>query len=482
MLTTGPNLPVVHLSREAKTVGDMFRKRARASADYPAFHTKRDGAWVATSWREFFEQASAVARGLVALGLEPGDRVGILGPTLAPWAIQDMAAQLAGLVSFGIYPMQSPDQIRYLLAHSDARVVFVANSEELEHVLEAAEGLEHLVAIVPWEHALYEQYADRDPRLRSIHDFEGAPLDDATLEARLRARKPEDLAVLVYTSGTTGPPKGAMISHRNILELLASEDTLELRQNDLSLNFLPMAHVAERLLGFYGRIDVGLTTAYASSISAVLPELLEVRPTLFGSVPRIFEKAYGKIHSEIERKPAAVQRLFRWAKAVGIERVRRRLANQSVPLRLELQHRVADRLVFRKIRGVFGGRVRIFITGAAPTALEILEFFWAAGMPIYEVYGMTEATVMTHCNREGAVRLGTVGRPMREIECRLADDGEILIRGPWVFVGYFKDESATSRTVVDGWLHTGDIGEIDGDGYLKITDRKKHLIITAGGK
>ena len=243
-----------------------------------------------------------------------------------------------------------------------------------------------------------------------------------------------------------------------------------------------MAHAAERVLGFYGRINCGIATAYATSVGKVLEEVQEVRPTLFGSVPRLFEKAYGKIHAEMAKKSPVVQKIFAVAERVAKQAAPYRLRRQPMPLALKVKYAVCDRVVYSRVRGAFGGRVRQFVTGAAPIALEILEFFWGAGLDIYEVYGMTEATVITHANRPGQVKLGSVGRVVEGIEQKIAEDGEVLLRGPYVFKGYFKNEEATSTTIVDGWLHTGDIGKVDADGYLSITDRKKHLIITAGGK
>ena len=240
--------------------------------------------------------------------------------------------------------------------------------------------------------------------------------------------------------------------------------------------------VAERVLAFYGRINGGMATYFASSIAKVLEEVVEVRPTVFGSVPRIFEKAYAKIMSMVDQAPPSRQRIFRWAERIGREAVQRWQSGQAIPFGLRLKYTIADKLVFSKLRAVFGGRVRYFVTGAAPIAPEILEFFWAAGFPIFEVYGMTESTVVTHTNAPGAVRLGSVGRPLSVVEDRIAHDGEILIRSDLVFQGYYKNPEATAETIVDGWLHTGDIGRKDEDGFLYILDRKKHIIITAGGK
>lgn len=483
MLDTGPHRPADYLASQASSLADLFTRRVASSGQRTAWFTKEAGRWTPTSWQQFADRAGRVAAGLVRAGLEPGDRVAILGPTQPTWAVLDMGAQLAGCVSLGIYPKQSAAQVRYLLEHSETKVIFVADAVELATVLGAVAdgGCPALQAIVPWEPAAAA--GQRDPRVQDFADYEGEPLDAATRDARLSGRGGDDTAIFVYTSGTTGPPKCAMITHANILAVLGQDDGIgELFQDDISLSFLPMAHVAERILAFYGRISAGFATAYASSISAVLDELREVQPTVFGSVPRIFEKAHAKIQMELEKKPPAVRKIFDWATRVGLARMRAQIAGQPVPLTTRLQFKIADRLVFSKIRAAFGGRVRMFITGAAPTPMEVLEFFWAAGLPIYEVYGQTEATVVTHGNFGEMVRLGTVGQKIPCIEHRIADDGEVLVKGPIVFKGYYKDDAATAETIVDGWLHTGDIGSIDADGYLRITDRKKHLIITAGGK
>lgn len=483
MFELGPDLPVRTTSASARTLGEMFWLRCARSSSRPALYHRPRDRWLEITWQQFLDGAASVARGLLGIGLERGDRVAILGPTQPPWAIYDFGAQLAGMVSFGIYPKQSAEQVRYLLEHSEAKVVFVDEREEVETVLEAAKGLRSLLAIVPWTAALHGELASRDPRVIAPARFAEEPLGEAEIREIQEAIDPEDTAILIYTSGTTGPPKGAMISHRNILSILGgSSHATELSQRDLSLNFLPMAHAAERVLGFYGRVDAGMPAAYAQSTATVLDDLRDVAPTVFGSVPRIFEKAHAKIHSEMEKQSPAVQRLFAWATAVGKRRLEHRLAGRPVPPVIAAQHAIADRLVFRRIRQAFGGRVRMMITGAAPTAPAILEFFWAAGLPIYEAYGMTEATVVTHINTEKAVKLGTVGRVIAPCEHRIAEDGEILVRGPWVFKGYFKNPEATQEMLAGGWLHTGDVGTIDEDGFLRITDRKKHLIITAGGK
>lgn len=483
MFELGPEIPTQPTSPRARTVGEMFWLRAARSATRAALHHKPSGPWETLTWGEVYASATRVAKGLRELGLSAGDPVAVLGPTQPPWAIYDLGAQLLGLITFGIYAKQSVEQVRYLLEHSEAKAIFVDGEEELETVLEASSGVESLRAIVPWTEALFEATKERSARIRSPRLFDAERLSEPEVRETLDAIDPDSTAIFIYTSGTTGPPKGAMISHRNILSLLsASAEASPTLESDLSMHFLPMAHAAERVLGFYARVDSGMPGAYARSTATVLSDLQEVRPTVFGSVPRIFEKAYAKIRSELEKKPPAVQKLFGWADSVGRARAERVVAGRRIPPWLALRYAVAERLVFTKIRAAFGGRVRFMVTGAAPTAPEILAFFWGAGLPIYEAYGMTESTVITHINHESAVRLGTVGRVIPPTECRIADDGEVLVRGPWVFGGYHKNDEATAETVIDGWLHTGDIGEIDEDGFLRITDRKKHLIITAGGK
>ncbi|MEM8960580.1 MAG: long-chain fatty acid--CoA ligase [Acidobacteriota bacterium] len=464
----------------ARTVGDMVWRRALATPDKLACLYKANDRWHEVTWKELVDEAASVAAELIELGLEPGDTISICGPTAVDWICYDLGGHLAGVVTVGIYPKQSAEQVRFLLEHSETKVVF-SHADELATVLEATEGLDSVIAIVPWDESDADHHAD--PRVISSERFRGVPLDAAAIEARQAACDPDDLAILIYTSGTTGPPKGAMLSHRNILAMVTHLlRAFPYREDDLLFAFLPMAHSTERVMSFYARIHSGTPAAYATSIGHVLAELPEVRPTIFGSVPRLFEKAHVKIHGEMEKKSKTVQSLFAWAVGVGRRRAEAVLAGRPIGPWLALQDKLATKLVFAKIHQAFGGRVRCFVTGAAPVAHDILRFFWATGVPMYEAYGMTEATVVTHINRPEAARLGTVGMPIAPTEQRIADDGEILLSGPTVFMGYFKNPEATAETLVDGWLHTGDIGKIDDDGYLAITDRKKHLIITAGGK
>ncbi len=472
-----------YLARETDTIGRMFAARVARDSDKPAFHFKRNESWQPVTWNQFSDFAGAVASYLLNLGLELGDKVCMVGSTRPEWCYCDIGGQLSGAVTLGAYPTLTPKQLAYILGHADARVAFVEGQEEVSKILARRDELTNLEQVVVWD-------SDGVEALIEVHDWLvpfdavlATAVDREAIERRSAEVDPNGTAIIVYTSGTTGPPKGAMISQANIMTIMRDQDeAFSVSSDDVSLSFLPMAHVAERILAFYGRINTGMTTYFASSIAKVLEEVVEVRPTVFGSVPRIFEKAYAKIMGTVEQAPPTKQRIFRWAEAVGRRAVQLWQADEPIPFGLGLKYRIADRLVFSKLRAVFGGRVRYFVTGAAPIAPDILEFFWAAGFPIFEVYGMTESTVITHANVPGQVRLGSVGRPLSVVEDRIAGDGEILIRSDLVFQGYYKNPEATAETIVDGWLHTGDIGKKDEDGFVHILDRKKHIIITAGGK
>ena len=479
--TTGT--PAEYIARRAKTVGDMFLKRVERDGDRPAFYFKEGGEWQPVGWNTFAKRAGAIASYLLGLGLQIQDKVCVVGSTSPAWCYCDVGGLLAGAVTLGAYPTLTPKQLGYILHHADTKVAFVEGLEEVNKILARRDELTKLEKVIVWDSTGVESLMEAHNWLVPFERVLQTPVDRAAIEARVAAVDPNSTAIIVYTSGTTGPPKGAMISHDNIMAVMRNQDeAFAIDEGDVGLSFLPMAHVAERVLAFYGRINTGMGTYFASSIAKVLDEVVEVKPTIFGSVPRIFEKAYAKIMSTVEQAPPTRQRIFRWAERVGREAVQHWQAGKPVPFGLKLKCGLADRLVFSKLRAVFGGRVRYFITGAAPIAPEILEFFWAAGFPIFEMYGMTESTVITHANVPGHVRLGSVGRPLSIVEDRIADDGEILIRSKVVFQGYYKNPEATAETIIDGWLHTGDIGKKDEDGCVHILDRKKHIIITAGGK
>lgn len=474
-----PSRPVLAVASEATSLADMLLRRVQQSPRRTAWRHKQDGRWVEVAWQELGQRAAAVATWLVRQGLRKGDAVVIVGSTRGEWCVSDMGGQLAGLVTVGAYPTLSAEQLAYIIDHSDARVLMLEGAADVERVRSVRHLCPKLERMVVWDPSGVEPSDD----VVTLAEVLATEIDEAELERRREAIVRDDVAIIVYTSGTTGPPKGAMITHANILAFLGPGVGVEFDEADEMLTFLPMAHVAERIAGFYMRISAGFSAAFASSIPAVLEEVKEVRPTLFGSVPRLFEKAYDRIQGQVEQASPVRRTLFRWAEGVGLRVVDRWQERAPVGPLLRMQHALADRLVFRRIRGAFGGQVRFFVTGAAPIPPKVLRFFWAVGFPIFEAYGQTEATVITHANRPGHTRLGSVGKAVEGVEHMLAEDGEVLIRGPLVFAGYYKEAEAT-RTALgeDGWLRTGDIGRVDDEGYLYIVDRKKHIIITAGGK
>ncbi|MEZ4219398.1 MAG: long-chain fatty acid--CoA ligase [Polyangiaceae bacterium] len=481
--TVLPKRPAKSVFPDATTLPRMFLERVKRSGPALAFQHKEDGHWKRSTWLQFHDAAASLATWLLDRDLRLGDKVTIVGSTRPEWCIADMGGLLSGAVTVGAYPTLTPDQLAYILEHSDSRVAFVEDQEQLDKIVSHKNALPKLEHVVVWRYDQLTPESRQHPWVVAWKDVLSTPLRREDIDARVEQVDPLQTAIIVYTSGTTGPPKGAMISHRNIATILSEPPIMDFDEDDITLSFLPMAHVAERILAFYGRVNYGTATAYASSIPAVLEEVKEVRPTVFGSVPRIFEKAYARIQGEVTKAPPSKQKVFRWAEGTGKRMLEYWQRGERAPLLLSAQYRLADRMVFSKLRGVFGGRVKFFVTGAAPIPRQVLDFFWSAGFPIYEVYGMTEATVVSHANKPGSVRLGSVGRAFPFVEEKLAPDGEILVRGKTVFQGYYKNEEATRETIDDdGFLHTGDIGKRDADGYLYIVDRKKHIIITAGGK
>jgi long-chain acyl-CoA synthetase len=471
----------------ARTISDLVDERAAKTPGALCFEQVIAGRRDRADWREFKRRIDSLTLALDELGLSAGDHVAVMGQTTGEWAEADLAILGAGGISVGVYSTLTPEQIAYILTDCGARYAFVGSQTELATLLKAAGKANTQLTVVAWGDAEGASGVTRfSDLLRRGGELLGR--DEARLR-ELRARRgPEDVALLIYTSGTTGVPKGAMLSHRNILSLLEQLRPLlptDVGGNDITVAFLPMAHVAEHVIGFYGRINAGYGARYVGSLESqvVLSALTETRPTLFGSVPRIFEKAYAKIRARVAEANPRRQAIFAWAERAGRAMSRHHLDGTAPPLSLRISHALADRLVLSKIRGAFGGRVRYFVSGAAPIDPEILEFFHGCGMLVLEAYGMTECCAIATVNRPERPRFGTVGQVVPGMELRIASDGEVLIRGPSVFRGYLNKPAETAETLdSEGWLHTGDIGELDADGYLRITDRKKNLIVTAGGK
>ena len=467
-------------SDEPRTLHEQFRQTITRHAGKVAFRLKRDGRWIDLTWAEHGSQVERLAAGLLALGIAKGDRVAILSATRLEWVQCDTAIVNIGAVTVGIYPASLPADCAFILAHSGARLAFVENDDQLAKLVAVRAQLPELRMIVR-----FDGPGDAAAGVMGWAELleRGAGIDRARVEEIGRALVPTDLASLVYTSGTTGAPKGAMISHGNLVFVskVASE-VLDVPPHYSTLLFLPLAHVFARLIVYLCQ-RASLTLAFAEELGKVAANLPEVQPHFIGAVPRIYEKMHEKILGAIEESGALKRRLFRWALAAGTQVAELRLAGRPVPPALALRHAVADRLVLRKVRAVFGGRLVWAVSGSAPLAPAINGFFHACGVTVIEGLGMTENTSLSNVNRPDKNRLGTVGPVVPGVEMRLAEDGEVLFRGPNVMRGYYNDPQATAAALdAEGWLHSGDIGTIDTDGYLTITDRKKDLIITAGGK
>jgi long-chain acyl-CoA synthetase len=443
---------------------------------------RRDGRWTELPYRGLAEQVQAASVGLRELGLRDGDRVAILSENRPEWAIADYACLAARCTDVPIYPTLPARQAEYILRDSGAAALLVSSAAQLEKVLAVRDrlpALRHLVAIDP---------AVRAPGVLAFAELLACGRSALARHPDWRAHAlgagPDDLATLIYTSGTTGDPKGVMLTHGNIASNVTTcVDLFDFREGDECLSFLPLSHIFERMFGHYSMFHAGVVINYAGGIDTVPGDMQELRPTMMASVPRLYEKIFARVLDSVRASPAPRRRIFGWARQVGETWVERTLAGARVPPGLALQRRLADRLVFAKLRARTGGRIRFFISGGAPLSPDIAKFFFAAGMPILEGYGLTETSPVMAVNIFGQTKLGTVGRPIPGVEVRTAPDGEIITRGPNVMHGYYGKPEATAEAVdPDGWFHTGDIGLLDAEGYLRITDRKKDLIVTAGGK
>jgi len=454
-------------------IADLLPLAAKTHATRAAVMLKDGESWRTESYADVGNTVARLAKGLMALGIEKGDKVSILANTRPDWTYYDFAALSAGATVVPIYQTNSPEECQYVLEDSDAKVVVVEDESQLAKVRQVRDTLPKLEHVV-----LMVGEADDAISTAALVD-RGSAFDDAAWTERYESVTGDDGCTIIYTSGTTGPPKGCVISHanyRSMVDMLGGEGIIV--RDDLIYLFLPLAHSFAMLIQL-GAFEAGSTMAYWSlDPKKIIDDVAEVQPTLLPSVPRIFEKIYTKATAAEGLKKQLLTR----AVATGrkVRELERRGEQPGFPL--SLRYKLADKLVLSKIRDLFGGRVRLCVTGAAPINQEILEFFWAAGVLILEGYGMTETSTAATINRPDNYRFGTIGTPFDGVEVKCGDDGEILVNGPNVFQGYFKKDEATAETLVDGWLHTGDLGEIDPDGFVRITGRKKDIIITAGGK
>jgi long-chain acyl-CoA synthetase len=472
--------PASERATGAATLAEMVM-RATSAAHGPALRYARGDGWTELSYAELGSAVREIAGGLIALGIKPGDRVSILSGTRAEWTLADLGALCAGTVVAPIYHTNSPEECQYVLEHAESRVVFCEGAEQVakvERVREHCPKLEHVVSL-----------DDSGEGAISLTELRGmaAQVDPEALEEIARRVRPEDTATIVYTSGTTGPPKGCVTTHANCMATARMyEQQLEFATTHepiVVFMFLPLAHSLARVTQMVV-LDVGGTIAYwRGDPKLVLEDLAATRPTHVPSVPRVFEKVHTKAISGVEEGGRMKRAIFNWALESGrrLRDLERRGGSPGVLLRG--RHALADRLVLSKVRDLFGPDIRLALTGAAPIGKDVLEFFDACGVLILEGYGMTETTAAATLNTQSRFRFGTVGRVLPDAEIAIAPDGEVLMRGPHVFAGYYKNEEATGETLTeDGWLHSGDLGSIDDDGFLRITGRKKDLLITSSGK
>jgi long-chain acyl-CoA synthetase len=468
---------------EVRTLTDIFYRSVETFDKPDHLKVKKDGAWRDISSREFKRAVEELSLGLRALGVEKGDRVAILCENRPEWAYADLAILAAPAVDVPIYSTLPAAQVLYILNDSQTRVCFVSNAKQAAKVAEVRDKATHLQHVI----RIDDEPGEGTLTLEEVRTRgrEALARDPEAVKKQAALSQPSDLATLIYTSGTTGDPKGVMLTHDNIVSNVKGSLTAfgGLGPEDVALSFLPLCHIFERMGGHYLMLHKGVTIAYAEGVEQVPANMAEVRPTLMLSVPRLYEKMYARINEKVASDTPQKQKIFRWALGVGREAFQHQVNRTRPGLVLRLKHALADKLVFGKIRERTGGRLRLFVSGGAPLSREIAEFFGAAGLLILEGYGLTETSPVIAVNVPDRMRPGTVGAPIEGVQVRIAPDGEILARGPNVMKGYYNKPEATAETIdAEGWFHTGDIGILDPDGFLVITDRKKDIIVTSGGK
>jgi long-chain acyl-CoA synthetase len=451
-------------------------QRAKKTPNEPAYYVRDKGSWKPTNWGTYSDLVTQAGRALIALGFEPGQTVCILGFNRPEWVILDVAAMGAGGAPAGIYTTCSPVEVRYIVDHAEAPLILVENEDQWHKVRAERANMPKLKHVV----TMNGTPAIADDMVMSWDEFlaKGNEVEKEAYVARVESLEPTGLATLIYTSGTTGPPKGVMLSNENLAwtSNVAIQIT-HIDASDCSLSYLPLSHIAEQMFSLHIPITTGARVYFAESIEAVPENLKEVQPTIFFGVPRIWEKFHAGIASKLKAATGVKAKLVQWAMKVGWE------ANKTPTSHKGLQYRLADKLIFSKLKPAIGmGNARVCVTGAAPIAREILEFFASLDLIILEVYGQSEDSGPTSFNTPTQYRFGSVGPALPGVEVKIADDDEILVKGPNVFMGYYKDPETTDETLTDGWLHSGDLGAFDADGFLNITGRKKDIIITAGGK
>jgi long-chain acyl-CoA synthetase len=470
-----------------ETAPRIFRETVKKYGDRVAMRKKEYGIWHDISWNDYSRLVKQVGSALISLGLQKGDCASIIGDNCPEWVIADMGIQCAGGVAAGIYATNAWPQVEYVIENSDSKFFFVENEEQLDKWLSFRDNTPLLKKVIVWDLEGLRHF--KDPLVMTFEELlelgrRELEKNPDLIEKRMDEVQPEDTSMLIYTSGTTGPPKGAMLSHRN-LTWMGRAITTDNPMHDTEevMSFLPLCHVFEQLFSVMGHITHGFTVNFIESLDTVTDNMIEISPTVGYAVPRIWEKYYSAIVIKMSDATWFKRMVFYLALKIGQKRATLKMNFKKVPLYFEALYQLAYFSVFRKLKERLGfDRMRMAYSGAAPISPDILHFFQSIGVNLVEGYGQTEGTGVTCVSRTGRVKFGTVGPPLTGTEVKIAEDGEILVKSPSVFKGYFKNPEATAETVKDGWLHSGDVGLIDEDGFLKITDRKKDIIVTAGGK
>ncbi len=473
--------------KACRTIPELFlflTERYSGISDKFVIKRKVDSNYIGITYDEFRRQTESFAYGLLALGIKKKDNIAIIAENRPEWVYSDMAILSINAVDVPLYPSLTSESIEFILNNSEAKGIIVSNKFQLNKILKIKANCRHLRYIILLNE---KDFSNEDKHLytfKSIQEMgnlykENNPL---LLEDNIKQVKENDLCTIIYTSGTTGEPKGVMLTHKNILSNVNSAlQAYPITEKDTFLSFLPLCHIFERMAGYYTAFASGCTVVYAESIESVAQNLIEVNPTIMTTVPRLFERIYSKIIKNIDSQSSSKQKIFYWAMEIGKEyAIARR--NGNIPITLLVKHRLAEKLVFGKLKEKMGGKMRFFISGGAPLSRELGEFFEAIGVIILEGYGLTESSPVLAANKVDDFKFGTVGKIFPGVEIKIASDGEILARGPNIMLGYFKNKKETEEVLKDGWLHTGDIGVFDSDGFLLITDRKKHLFKTSSGK
>ena len=468
---------------EAKTLAEMFQNVVKKHGQKTSLMQKVEGEFKGFSYAEFGERVKNFALGLASLGITQSDRIALISENRPEWAISDFALLSLGATNVPIYPTITAQQIEYILKDSGSRIIIVSNPDLLEKILEIFDNLPALQKVIYMDESqvMKDFMLDFKDVLEMGKTFEKN--HSGYFENAVKKVMPDDLCGIIYTSGTTGAPKGVMLSHNNLLSnVIAAKQVIRVDETDTFLSFLPLCHSFERMAGHFLAISVGATVAYAESTEAVADNLGEVKPTLMTSVPRLFEKIYGKVIENAEAGSPIKKKIFWWAVNTGEKYVNAKFAGK-ISGGLNFKYNLATKLVFSKLHQRVGGNLRFFVSGGAPLPKEIAEFFYKAGILILEGYGLTETSPVIAVNREEKFKFGSVGPAVPGVEVKIADDGEVLTRGPHVMKGYYKNPEATAETIdKEGWLYTGDIGILDESGMLFITDRKKNILVTSGGK